>query len=246
IFYGTEQADDGNGNPNEDPIANEDNRKMMETFDETSTIFAHIRRLNELRAHYPALQRGTQREMWEDEQVYAFSRQVDTTGDETITVSNGRWDEQARTIPLRTESSIAEGTTLTNLLNTSDTVTVTSGGPTGKEISMALGEHETKVYAPGTPVSSYTPPARNITRIRIHYDVGWGNSITVRGDTYPLRWDEGRGARNLAPDLWEWEMERIPENQSFEFKVLINDTTWSTGDNYIGTGGSTIDVYPTF
>jgi len=27
---------------------------------------------------------------------------------------------------------------------------------------------------------------------------------------------------------------------------LINDTTYSTGDNYIGTGGQTLDIYPAF
>lgn len=246
IYYGTEQADDGNGNPNEVPIANEDNRKTMESFDQSATVFTHIERLNELRANYAALQGGTQREMWEDQQVYAFSRRADATGEETITISNGRFDPQTRTIPLRAESTIPIGTTLTNLMDTSDTVSVTSGGPTGKEITVTLGEHETQVYAPGTPVSSYTPPERNVTKIRVHYDVGYGNNITVRGDTYPLSWEYGRGARNVAPDLWEWEMERIPQDDTFEFKVLLNDTTWSTGNNYVGSGGTTIDVYPSF
>jgi hypothetical protein len=27
---------------------------------------------------------------------------------------------------------------------------------------------------------------------------------------------------------------------------MINDSTWSTGRNYIGTGGDVIDVYPDF
>lgn len=246
IYYGTGQADDGNGNPNEVPIANEDNRKSMTTWDQTATIYTHIARLNELRAHYTALQTGTQREMWEDEQVYGFSRRDDTTGDEIITLANGRFGAQARTIPLRTESTIPVGTTLTNLMDTSQTVTVTAGGATGKEITVTLGEHQTMVLAPGTPVSSYTPPARNVTRIRVHYDVGWGNTIAIRGDTYPLSWDAGRGARNVAPDVWEWEMERIPAGQTFEFKPLINDQTWSSGSNYVGTGGQTIDIYPTF
>lgn len=76
--------------------------------------------------------------------------------------------------------------------------------------------------------------------------MGWGNSIAIRGDTYPLSWNDGRGARSVAPNVWEWEMERIPAGQTFEFKPLINDATWSTGSNFVGTGGQTIDIYPSF
>lgn len=246
IYYGTEQADDGNGNPYENPIANTDNRKPMESFDQTSTIYNHIQRLNELKDNYSALRIGTQREMWKDEEVYAFSRRDDTSGNEVITASNGRFEDQTRTIPLRAESTIAVGATLTNLMDTNETVTVTAGGPTGKQFTVTLAEHQTAIFAPGSPPSSYTPPARNITTIRVHYDAGLGNNIAIRGDTYPLDWDYGRAARNVASDVWEFELERIPLGEPFEFKVLINDTTWSTGDNFTGTGGSTIDVYPNF
>ncbi|MDO8121601.1 hypothetical protein Q6346_09790 [Isoptericola sp. b490] len=195
---------------------------------------------------YPALQVGTQREMWKDTNVYAFSRRVDTTGAEAVTISSNSWDTQNRTIPLRAESSITVGSVLTNLMNTSDTVTVVSGGPTGKQINVSLGEHESKVYAPGTPVSAYAPPARNLTRVRVHYDVGLGNNIAVRGDTYPFSWTSGRGARYVGSGTWEFDLERIPAGQTFQFKPLINDATWSTGSNYVGTGGQTIDIYPSF
>ncbi|HEY0258542.1 MAG TPA: alpha-amylase family glycosyl hydrolase [Lacisediminihabitans sp.] len=246
IYYGTEQADDGNGNASEVPIANKDNRKDMTSFDESAPIYRHIQRLTTIKAANPALRVGTQREMWSDSSVYGFSRRVDSTGAEAITLSSNSWTTQTRTVPLRAESSLPVGTVLTNLMNTGDTVTVVSGGPTGKQISVSLGEHESKVYAPGTPVSPYTPDARNTTRIRVHYDVGLGNSIAIRGDTYPFTWTAGRGARNVASDVWEFELERIPDGATFQFKPLINDAIWSTGANYTGTGGDTIDVFPTF
>lgn len=246
IYYGTEQAMDGNGNASEVPIANKDNRQDMTSFSQTGSIYTHIKRLTAIKAAYPALRVGTQREMWKDTQVYGFSRRVDSTGAEAVTVSSNSWDSQTRTIPLRAESSIAVGTVLTNLMNTSDTVTVASGGVTGKQITVTLGEHESKVYAPGTPVSTYTPPARNLTVVRVHYDVGYGNNIAVRGDTYPFSWTAGRSARYVGSNTWQFELERIPSGQTFQFKPLINDATWSTGSNYTGTGGSTIDIYPTF
>jgi hypothetical protein len=80
----------------------------------------------------------------------------------------------------------------------------------------------------------------------VHYEVGWGNNIAIRGDTYPLDWDYGRAAHNVASDIWEFSLERIPEDETFEFKPLINDSTWSTGNNYTGTGGDVIDIYPNF
>ena len=246
IYYGTEQADNGNMNANEVPIANKDNRKDLSSFSETGSIYVHIKRLNEIKKAYPSLQVGTQREMWKDTNVYAFSRRVDSTGAETISAISDSWDAQTRTIPLRAESTIAVGTVLTNLMNPNESVTVQSGGVTGKQIPVTLGEHDAKVFAPGAPVSTYTPPARTLTTIRVHYNVGYGNSVSIRGDTNPFSWTQGIAARNTATDVWEFQLERIPAGQSFQFKPLINDTTWSAGNNYIGTGGQTMDIYPTF
>ena len=246
IYYGTEQADNGNMNANEVPIANKDNRKDLSGFSESGSIYVHIKRLNEIKKAYPSLRTGTQREMWKDTNVYAFSRRVDSTGAETISAISDSWGTQTRTIPLRAESTIAVGTVLTNLMNTNESVTVQSGGVTGKQITVTFGEHDAKVFAPGTPVSGYTPPARTLTTIRVHYDVGYGNSVSIRGDNNPFSWTHGIAARNTAPDVWEFQLERIPAGQSFQFKPLINDTTWSAGNNDTGTGGQTMDVYPTF
>ena len=68
----------------------------------------------------------------------------------------------------------------------------------------------------------------------------------LRGDEYPLTWDRGRSMLNIASDCWIYECERIPAGETFEFKPLINNETWSTGNNFVGTGGTTIDIYPTF
>jgi len=84
------------------------------------------------------------------------------------------------------------------------------------------------------------------TPIRVHYDVGIGNRITVRGDTDPFRWDCGIDAQNAAVDVWEFQLEQIPAGATFHFKPLINDATYSIGDNYVGTGGQTLDIYPAF
>lgn len=246
VYYGTEQAHYGGGKPTEyTGIANKENREVMSSFNQTNINYKHIQRLCEIRKDYSALHNGTQREMWIDYYVYAYSRRNDTTGDEVITVLNNGWDSSTRTIPIRTESSLTVGTTLTNLLDTSETVTITSGGVTGKQISVTLDGKEGMILVSGQ-TDTYSPMSPNKTIIRVHYNVGYGNTMYLRGSDYPLWWDDGRAMRNTAADCWEFEIERIPNGTTFEFKPLINDTTWSQGNNYTVTGGSTIDIYPTF
>ena len=87
---------------------------------------------------------------------------------------------------------------------------------------------------------------RTVTTIRVHYDVGLGNTMYLRGDEYPLKWDLGRSMLNVSSDCWVYETERIPAGETFEFKPLINNETWSSGLNFTGTGDTTIDIYPTF
>ncbi|MCT4542861.1 MAG: alpha-amylase family glycosyl hydrolase [Vallitalea sp.] len=246
VYYGTEQAHFGGGVPTEyTGIANKENREMMSSFDENNINYKHIKRLTDIRKEYDALRNGTQREMWCDHFVYSYSRRNDTTGDEVITVINNGFDSSTRAIPLRSESTIPVGTELTNLLNTSQKVTVCSGGVTGKQINVNVAGKEGMILVPGTP-ASYTPPTPVVTKIRVHYNVGWGNYLHVRGNNYPLKWDKGRIMRNISSDVWEFEMERIPQGETVQFKPLINDGTWSTGNNYTVTGGQTVDIYPNF
>lgn len=246
VYYGTEQAYYGDGRPKEYAgIANEQNREMLTSFNQNHDIYKHIQRLAQIRKSNVALRQGKQREMWSGDQLYAFSRRVDSTGSEVIGVFTNAWNPITTTIPLRTESSIPVGTVLKNLLNTSETVTVQPGGITGKQITVTTNAKTAQLFVSGSP-ATYTPPSRNVTTIRVHHNAGLGNSIFVRGDEYPLWWNQGRGAHNEGSNLWTWKTERIPAGEAFEFKALINDSQWSNGNNYVGTGGQTIDIYPNF
>lgn len=68
----------------------------------------------------------------------------------------------------------------------------------------------------------------------------------LRGSSYPFTWDKGRSMLNTAPDMWVYETEWIPAGESFELKPLINDQTWSAGDNVAIVGGEVNDIYPNF
>jgi hypothetical protein len=80
----------------------------------------------------------------------------------------------------------------------------------------------------------------------VHYDVGFGNSIYIRGSTAPLSWGSGQQASWTAGNVWTWETTGIGAGSAFEFKPLKNDTTWSQGNNYGSRGGLTVEIYPSF
>lgn len=87
-------------------------------------------------------------------------------------------------------------------------------------------------------------PKTKLTRIVIHCDVGFNNSIFIRGNGPNLSWDKGIMLRNTRPDEWVWEI-----NQPFkscEFKVLINDSQYEQGDNHILTCENCIEYTPSF
>ena len=246
VYYGTEQECYGGGTPTEwAGIANKENREVMPGFSENGNIYKYIQRLAEIRKDNKCLQSGTQREMWVEDKVYAFSRRDDATGQEIIVVINNDVQNLTREIPLRAESSITVGTTLTNLLDTSDTVSVERGTVTGKQISVTIPAKTAYVFTANS-VEDYQAPEKVVTTIRVHYDTGLGNTMYLRGADYPLSWNSGKAMLNIGPDTWVYEVERYDEGETFEFKPLINDQQWSSGQNFSVVGGSTVDIYPNF
>ena len=83
-----------------------------------------------------------------------------------------------------------------------------------------------------------------LTRIVIQYNVGFGNSIFLRGKGADLSWDKGTPLKNTKDNEWVWETEST--FPSLEFKVLINDSHYENGDNHHLTYGTTIHYTPKF
>jgi predicted alpha/beta superfamily hydrolase len=80
--------------------------------------------------------------------------------------------------------------------------------------------------------------------IRVHYDTGWGNRITVRGNKAPLSWTAGVNATWTTGNVWTYSWSDTVGD--VELKPLINDTQWSVGANYKVKAGTTVDIYPFF
>jgi predicted alpha/beta superfamily hydrolase len=80
--------------------------------------------------------------------------------------------------------------------------------------------------------------------IRVHYDVGWGNRITLRGSKAPFSWSTGVNATWTTGNVWTYTW---PDSVGdVELKPLVNDQTWSVGANYRVAAGTTVNIYPFF
>lgn len=85
------------------------------------------------------------------------------------------------------------------------------------------------------------PPA---TFISAQIDIGFGNHLTLRGEGPGLSWDRGLVMDNVGHNLWTASISKA--TKPVVFKVLVNDLTWNTGDDYVVEAGQSITVYPSF
>ncbi len=82
------------------------------------------------------------------------------------------------------------------------------------------------------------------TRVVIKYNCGFSNSLYIRGVGANLSWDKGQMLKNVGADEWLWET-----NAPFkdcEFKVLINDKAYETGENHHLSSGMSVQYTPKF
>jgi hypothetical protein len=82
------------------------------------------------------------------------------------------------------------------------------------------------------------------TQISAKVDIGFGNHLYLRGSGPGLSWDRGIAMDCVAADIWTASLRDVKEPVSF--KLLINDMTWSTGNDFVVEPGQSITVSPTF
>ncbi|MEY4489779.1 MAG: hypothetical protein RIQ79_2287 [Verrucomicrobiota bacterium] len=102
-----------------------------------------------------------------------------------------------------------------------------------------------KPRAVKAPVAKVAPVASlGTTTIVAAIDVGFGNKLSLRGAGPGLSWESGVDMDNTTSDLWSIV---LPEtSQPVVFKFLLNDVTWSTGDDYTVLPGSSVVLSPSF
>ena len=100
-----------------------------------------------------------------------------------------------------------------------------------------------KVSAKASPKPK-AKPAAVVTTIVAAIDVGFGNHLTLRGEGPGLSWDVGVPLECLSDDRWSLT---LPEtSQPIVCKFLLNDATWSAGEDYTVLPGSSVVLSPVF
>lgn len=82
------------------------------------------------------------------------------------------------------------------------------------------------------------------TRIIAQVDVGFGNTLYIRGEGAGLSWDKGQAMNNISP--YEWAFEAKQKDGDINYKLLINDDAWADGDNMTAKAGTRTLVSPVF
>lgn len=97
------------------------------------------------------------------------------------------------------------------------------------------------VLETAAPSTAVTPPVAVTVTATI--DVGFGNTLFIRGQGAGLNWSSGVAMRCEADDRWTLT---LPTPGPVVFKLLVNDLSWSLGENYEAAPGEAVLVAPRF
>jgi hypothetical protein len=110
-----------------------------------------------------------------------------------------------------------------------------------------LPETVTTTAAPeAKPAETTTGSARSrampIT-IEARIDVGFGNTLYLRGEGLGLSWTQGVPLTCVDGKTWKWTGET---REQLKFKLLLNDQVWSQGEDLVAAPGQKLEISPAF
>lgn len=98
--------------------------------------------------------------------------------------------------------------------------------------------------APGAAVVKKTTPKAVDTTISARIDIGFGNSLYLRGEGPGLSWEKGVLMECTGDDRWTLKLRESA--RPIVFKFLRNDEVWSTGEDYSAKPGASAMFVPVF
>jgi glycosidase len=156
LYYGTEQGFDGGKDPydREDMFAGqfEQGPSLGDNFNMTHPLFQWVARLNNFRRLYPALQTGSQTNLWSTAAgpgLLAYARRLGQQ--EVLVVLNTA--KGGQTLP-GCPTILRAGTRLANLFDTNETVPVLPGGRTAP---ITVGGTSAKIFVEESQVQPLDP-----------------------------------------------------------------------------------------
>jgi hypothetical protein len=100
-----------------------------------------------------------------------------------------------------------------------------------------------KPSAAPAPTVVVKPKASKVT-ITAAIDIGFGNTLFIRGSGAGLSWEKGKALGWTAGGSWTLVLPAV--DTPFAFKFLVNDDTWSADPNYEAAPGDAVTVTPVF
>jgi hypothetical protein len=79
--------------------------------------------------------------------------------------------------------------------------------------------------------------------IEAKIDVGFGNTLYLRGEGLGLSWTQGVPLTCVDGKTWKWIGEA---EEQVKFKLLINDQIWSQGEDIVAAPGQKVEISPAF
>jgi hypothetical protein len=87
-------------------------------------------------------------------------------------------------------------------------------------------------------------PRPAFTTVTAQTDVGFGNTLYIRGEGGGLNWETGIAMTCAADDAWTIKLPVTTGPVTFKF--LLNDLIWCTGENFVAAPGTKISLVPMF
>ena len=106
---------------------------------------------------------------------------------------------------------------------------------------------------PAAPVKKAASPAKKkpgvsvespATFITANIDIGFGNHLFIRGSGPGLSWDHGVAMDCVGTGLWTIAIKEAA--LPVTFKVLVNDLSWSAGEDFVAAPGQSLTISPSF
>jgi len=97
-----------------------------------------------------------------------------------------------------------------------------------------------RTAAPAVKAAAKVSP----TVITALIDIGFGNTLYLRGEGPGLSWDVGVPMDCVSDDKWSLSLPGTGKPVTYKF--LINDLSWSAGPDFVAASGSKSSLTPSF
>ena len=120
-----------------------------------------------------------------------------------------------------------------------------------KTIAKSLAELPERIVEPAKAeaqptITATSGSARNAAKpvtIEAKIDVGFGNTLYLRGEGRGLSWTQGVPLTCVDGKTWKWMGETT---EQLKFKLLLNDQVWSQGEDIVAAPGQKVEISPAF